>query len=181
MVRALLVLVFVTALVGGSVGTSGASAAPSRAETCGLGGSWVANQAETARYVAAINPTTTAITITSGALSATFHRGTFTFGSIGLKLKGRKGGATIKQELDIQSVAPYTAQASVIALRPGSFKITYISTVIKTSSGVTVPVRLPNLANRSGRGSLPYSCTARVLHLRVPAGAGNVTLTLRKG
>ena len=180
MLRTLLTSVFVVALVGGSVTHSDAAAAPASGQACRLGGSWVANRAETARYVAAINPTTTAITITSGALSATFHSGTFTFGSIGLELEGRKGAATIKQELDIQSVAPYTARARVIALRPGSFKITYISTVIKTSSGVTVPVRLPNLANRSGRGLLPYSCTPRVLHLRVPAGAGTVTLTLRK-
>jgi hypothetical protein len=179
--RALLVSIFVAALVAGAAAHSNASAAPTSAQACRLGGSWVANRAETARYVAAINPTTTAITITSGALSATFNSGTFTFGSIGLELKGRKGAATIKQELDIQSVAPYTAGASAIALRPGNFKITYISTVIKTSSGVTVPVRLPNLANRSARGSLPYSCTPRVLHLRVPAGGGNVTLTLRKG
>ncbi len=182
MSRTPLALLVAVALIGGTAttSTSTATAAPARGEACRLGGSWVANNAETARYVAAINPTTTAITITSGALSATFHGGTFTFGSIGLRLKGRKGSASIKQELDIQSVAPYTARASQLALGRGSFKITYISTVIKTSSGVTVPVRLPNVARRSPRGTLAYSCTARVLHLHVPAGAGTVTLTLRK-
>ncbi len=175
-----IVLAPILAAVVGALSVSPTHAAPAAATSCNLNGSWVANNAETARYVAAINPTTTAITITSGALSATFNRGTFTFGSIGLKLKGRKGGASIKQELDIQSVAPYTARARQIALGPGSFKITYISTVIKTSSGVTVPVRLPNLANRSPRGSLAYTCTASVLHLHVPAGAAGVTLTLRR-
>jgi hypothetical protein len=65
-------------------------------------------------------------------------------------------------------------------LGPGSFKITYINTVIHTSSGVTVPVRLPNLANRSPRMALAYSCTPSVLRLHVPAGAAGVTLTLRR-
>ena len=175
-------IVFTLALAGlvAALSVSPAYAAPAASTSCNLRGSWVANTAETARYVAAINPTTTAITITSGALSATFDRGTFTFGSIGLHLKGRKGGATIKQELDIQTVAPYTTVPGRLVLAAGSFKITYISTVIKTSTGVTVPVRLPNVGNRFPRTSLAYTCTPSVLRLHVPAGAAGVTLTMRR-
>lgn len=175
-----LVLALAFAAVLGALSVSPTSAATTTGTSCNLGGSWVASTAETARYVAAINPTTTAITITSGALSATFDRGKFTFGSIGLHLKGRKGAATIKQELDIQTAAPYTTRAGQLRLGPGSFKITYISTVIKTSSGTTVPVRLPAVANRSPRMSLAYTCTPSALHLHVPAGAAGVTLTLRR-
>ncbi len=35
-------------------------------------------------------------------MSATFDGGSFTFGSLGLKLKGRKGATRIKQEIDIE-------------------------------------------------------------------------------
>jgi len=175
-----IVLALALAAIVGVLPVSPTAAAPVNATSCNLHGSWVANNAETARYVAAINPTTTAITITSGALSATFNSGRFTFGSIGLHLKGVKGGALIKQELDILTKAPYTTAPGQLRLGPGSFKITYISTVIKTSNGVTVPVRLPNAGSRSPRMSLAYSCTPSVLHLHVPAGARGVTLTLRR-
>jgi hypothetical protein len=175
-----IVLALALAAFVGALAVSPTSAAPAATTSCNLSGSWVANNAETARYVAAINPTTTAISITSGALSATFDHGQFAFGSIGLHLKGSKGGATIKQELDIQTTAPYTTRAGQLRLGPGSFKITYISTVIKTSSGTTVPVRLPNIGNRAPRMSLAYTCTPSLLHLHVPAGAAGVTLTLRR-
>jgi len=56
----------------------------------------------------ALNPTTTAITLTrtSEALSATFDRGTFTIGSLGLKLKGVHGWDEDQAEIDIEAVAP---------------------------------------------------------------------------
>ena len=134
-----IVLAFALAAIVGVLPVSPTAAAPVNATACNLRGSWVANNAETARYVAAINPTTTAITITSGALSATFNSGRLTFGSIGLHLKGVKGSASIKQELDILTKAPYTTAPGQLRLGPGSFKITYISTVIKTSNGAHGP------------------------------------------
>lgn len=161
---------------------SGSSAAPGAAAACSLPGSWVASTAETNRYMQALNPTTTAITVTSGALSATFDRGTFTFGSLGLKLKGRKGAISIKEELDIEAVAPYTAAAGRISLGRGTYKLRYISVVITTSSGTTVPVRLPSTSTATPRGAAAYTCTPSTLRLRVPLGGGDrgVTLTLQR-
>ena len=70
-----IVLALALAAIVGVLPVSPTSAAPANATSCNLHGSWVANNAETARYVAAINPTTSAITVTSGALSATFTGG----------------------------------------------------------------------------------------------------------
>ena len=156
------------------------SAASARADACNLRGSWVASTAETTRYVQAINPTTTEIRVTSGALSATFADGRLTVGSIGLKLKGRKGRATIKQEIDIEAVAPYRVAGSRLALGRGTYKLIYISNVIKTSSGVTVNANLPNVNTPTPPSTVAYSCTPSTLRLHVAAGASGVTLTLRR-
>lgn len=169
------------AVVGSCLPVSGSSAATVATEACNLRGSWVANTAESTRYMRALNPTTTTITVTSGALSATFDRGSFTFGSLGLKLKGRKGATRIKQEIDIEAVAPYSAAAGRISLGRGTYKLRYISNVITTSNGVTVPVRLPSTSIATPRGGAGYTCTPNTLHLRVPLGGDRgVVLTLQR-
>lgn len=157
------------------------SAAPARSQACNLHGSWVASTAETSRYVSALNPTTTDIRVTSGALSATFDRGRLTVGSLGLKLTGRKGATRLKQEIDIEAVAPYRVEGSRLALGRGTYKLIYISSVITTSSGVTVDVDLPNTHTSTPPHSVPYSCTPSALRLRVAVGAsGGVTLNMRR-
>jgi hypothetical protein len=157
------------------------SAAPIGSQACNLRGSWVANTAETARYIGALNPTTTQIQVTSGALSATFDSGRLTVGAIGLKLTGRKGATRLKQEIDIEAVAPYRVAGSRLALGRGTYKLVYISSVITTSNGATVAVDLPNISTATPPSSVPYSCTPGTLRLRVSAGArGGVTLTMRR-
>lgn len=156
------------------------SAAPAGAQACNLRGSWVASNAETNRYLAAINPTTTRIRATSGALSATFTRGTLTVGSIGLQLSGRNSGTRIEQELDIAAVAPYSARGSRLELGRGTYKLVYIRSIIVTSSGTTVPVDLPPQRTATPPSTIPYSCTPSTLRLRVAAGAGGVMVTFRR-
>ncbi len=166
------------ALLAAGVATSTAAAAPLAGQSCNLRGSWVASTAEANRYFQEINPTTTGIKVQSGALSANFAGGKFTFGSLGLKLKGRKGATTIRQEIDMQAVAPYTVHGSQLRLGPGSYKLRYISVVVNTSSGSTIPLRLPNTGVRTAARSFPYSCTQNTLRLRVLAGATGVAVTL---
>ena len=88
------------------------AASTSSGQACNLRGSWVANTAVTSQYFQALNPTTGDIRVTSGALSATFDRGRFSLGSIGLHLVGTKGQTTIKEEIDLQSEAPYTVRGT---------------------------------------------------------------------
>ena len=174
--RALLLTTLLAALLASS-----STAAPSGAQACNLRGSWVASTAETNRYLRAINPTTTAITVQSGALSATFDRGTFTFGSLGLKLEGRKGQTRLEEEIDIEAVAPYRAAAGQLSLGRGTYKLRYVSVVITTSSGTSTSVRLSNQSVSTTPSAVPYTCTPSALRLRVPvATGGGVTLNLRR-
>ena len=177
--RAPLVLLIAAAL--SAVSFVPISAATSNGpEACNLRGSWVASRAETNRYLRAINPTTTDIRVTSGALSATFARGTLTVGSVGLRLIGRNSTSRLEQELDIQAAAPYRVDGARLALGRGTYKLVYISTVVTTSSGVVVPVDLPNQRRATPPTSVPYSCTPSTLRLRVAAGADGVQLTFRR-
>lgn len=180
MSRSSLALVLLAGLAAAGLGVSSAAAEPAASEACNLRGSWIASTAETNRYMQRLNPTTTAITVTSGALSATFDRGTFTFGSLGLKLKGRKGATKIKEEIDLEAVAPYRVAAGRLTLGRGTYKLRYISVVITTSSGVTTPVRLPSQSVATPGNAVPYSCTPSVLRLQVPVGASGVTLTMQR-
>ena len=128
----------------------------------------------------ALNPTTTRITVTRGALSATFDRGTFTFGGIGLELMGRKGRTSIKEQVDMEAVAPYRSRGGRIALGEGSYKLQYVSVVLVLAGGISTPVRLPNQSVDTPAQTVPYTCTGRTLRLHVPTPAGGaVTLTLR--
>ncbi|HET9243626.1 MAG TPA: hypothetical protein VFN99_09280 [Gaiella sp.] len=149
-------------------------------QACNLRGSWVASTAETNRYLRAINPTTTDVRATSGALSATFDRATLTVGSLGLRLTGRKGATTIKQELDVAAVAPYRVNGGRLALGRGTYKLVYVRSVVITSSGVTVPLDLPAQRRATPPSSVAYSCTPGTLRLRVAAAAGGVTVAFRR-
>jgi hypothetical protein len=181
MLRSRTSLLLVLAVAIGAVSVAPlSSASTNAAQACNLRGSWVASTAETNRYLRAINPTTTDIRVTSGALSATFHRGTLTVGSLGLRLTGRNSTSRLEQEIDIQAVAPYRVNGGRLALGRGTYKLVYISTVVITSSGITVPVDLPNQRRATPPSSVPYSCTPSTLRLRVAAGAGGVTLTFRR-
>ena len=176
--RLLPALLLAAAVAAGVASAAGASGSSSQA--CNLRRSWVASNAETNRYMQALNPTTTAITVTRGALSATFDRGTFTFGGIGLELTGRKGGTTIKEQVDMEAVAPYRSRVGRIALGAGSYKLRYVNVELILASGVSAPVRLPNQSVGTPPRTLPYTCTPRTLRLNVPTPAGGtVTLTLR--
>jgi hypothetical protein len=155
------------------------AATPLRAQACNLRGSWVANNAETQRYVQAINPTTGNIEVTSGALSATFDHGRFHFGSLGLHLVGTKGQTTIKEEIDIEASAPYHVVGRNLALGAGTFKLTYIDVILITHGRQAI-VHLPNQSTATPRQTLAYSCTPSALHLHVAAGAAGVTLTLHR-
>ncbi len=158
-----------------------ASATPVVGAACNLRGSWVASTAEANRYLRAANPTASSVTVTSGALSATFNRGVLTFGSLGLKLKVVTPGARLKQELTIESVAPYTASARRLTFGRGTYKLRYISAVVTTSSGITVPLRLPGASANVPASSTTYTCTPNLLNLRVPLANGRgVTLALRR-
>lgn len=158
----------------------GAVAASKRGQACNLRGSWVANNAETNRYFQALNPTTGDLRVASGALSATFTRGTWTFGGIGLHLVGRRGSTTIKEEIDLDATAPYTVRGATIHLGNGHYKLIHVHTTL-TTSGKTASVNLPNTNVATPPKDVPYRCTPRVLHLTVTAGLTNVTLTLRRG
>jgi hypothetical protein len=167
-------------LVASSTAAS-AFAAPAVGAACNLRGSWVASTAEANRYLRAANPTASSVTVTNGALSATFHRGILTFGSLGLKLKVVTPGARLKEEITIESVAPYTASAGRLSFGRGTYKLRYISAVVTTSSGITVPLRLPGSSATVPRSSTGYTCTPSVLRLRVPlAGGRGVTLALSR-
>ncbi len=178
--RASILISLLATALGFTLAAQSAGASPASTLACNLRGSWVASTAETDRYLAAINPTATAIHATSGALSASFVRGTLTVGSLGLQLSGRNGATTIDQEIDIAAVAPYRVSGSRLALGKGTFKLVYIRSVIVTSRGITVPVRLPPQRVRTPPSSVAYSCTPRELRLRVAAGASGVTVTFRR-
>ena len=83
------------------------SAVPQATQTCNPRGSWVKTAAETSRFAHAINPTTTDIHTAGGALSATFDRGVLTYGVLSLTIIGERAGSTIKEVVDIETVAPY--------------------------------------------------------------------------
>jgi hypothetical protein len=180
MLRSRVALLSLLALIGAASSVPFSSASSTVPQACNLRGSWVASNAETNRFLSAINPTATSIRATSGALSATFHRGTLTVGSIGLQLVGRKGATKIEQELDIAAVAPYRVSGSRLLLGRGTYKLVYIRSVITTSSGTVVPVNLPPQRRATPPSTLPYSCTPGSLRLRVAAGAGGVVVTFRR-
>ncbi len=177
--RSMFVLALAVAVIGTLVLVPFSAASPSSAQACNLRGSWVANTAVTNQYFQALNPTTGDIHVTSGALSATFARGRFSLGSIGLHLVGTKGQTTIKEEIDLQSEAPYTVRGTSIVLGRGTYKLVYINVVL-TTHGKSKQVNLPTHALSTPGHSLSYSCTPNVLQLHVPVGARTVTLTMRR-
>ena len=129
----------------------------------------------------ALNPTSSEIHLTQGALSATFTRTTFTLGGLSLGLVGRLGRSTLREVVDIEAVAPYRVRGSRIELGAGTYKIHYVSAKL-TRSGRTTALRLPNSSIRTPSSSVPYSCTPRVLHLTVAPGgtARGVMLALQR-
>lgn len=169
----------IVAILAGSVSSSRAeSSAP---QACNLRGSWVASASEASRYMAALNPTSSTIELTSGSLSATFTRTTFTFGGLSLHLVGKLGESTLREVVDIEAEAPYHVRGSHVDLGGGTYKLHYISAKL-TRRGRTTALRLPNSAIATPPRSVPYSCTPRVLNLQVsPGGTGRgVTLALRR-
>jgi hypothetical protein len=179
MVRRLSIVIALLVSVAAGLFADRTAAAPDAAQACNLRGSWTANNAETNQYFRAINPTTGDISVVSGALTATFTRRQWTFGGIGLKLVGHKGRTTIKEEIDLESTAPYTVHGSTIHLGAGSYKLIHISTVL-ISNGKSKSIRLPNTSIATPGNDVGYNCTPRVLHLQVAAGASTVTLTLAR-
>lgn len=180
MLRSRVPLALLAGAIGAALLVPLSSAAPETTSACNLRGSWVASAAETNRYLRAINPTTTDIRATSGALSATFGRGTLTVGSLGLRLTGRTGSTTIKQEVDIAAVAPYRVNGSRLALGRGTYKLVYVSSVVVTSSGTVLPLDLPPQRRATPPSSVAYSCTPSTLRLRVAAGVDGVQITFRR-
>jgi hypothetical protein len=180
MLRSRVPLALLAAAIGAALLVPLSTASSGATTACNLRGSWVASTAETNRYLRAINPTTTEIRATSGALSATFGRGTLTVGSLGLRLTGRKGATTIKQEIDIAAVAPYRVAGSRLALGRGTYKLVYVSSVVVTSRGTVVPLDLPPQRRATPPSSVAYSCTPSTLRLRVAAGAAGVPITFRR-
>jgi len=178
-VRRLPILIVVTVSVVAALFAGRSAASPDAAQACNLRGVWTANNAETNRYFQAINPTTGDISVVSGALSVAFTRRQWTFSGIGLKLVGQKGHTTIKEEIDLDATAPYTVHGSTIHLGPGSYKLIHVSTVL-ISNGVSKSIRLPNTSVATPGNDVGYTCTPRVLHLEVAAGASSVTLTLAR-
>jgi len=172
-------LVALAAVLCGVVSSSRAD--PARPQACNLRGSWVAKTAEADRYMQALNPTSSEIRLTHGALSATFTRTTFTFGGLSLGLVGKLGQSTLREVFDIEAVAPYRVRGTRIALGKGTYKIHYVSAKL-TQHGRTTALRLPNSALDTPASSVPYSCTPRVLHLTVAPGgtARGVMLALRR-
>ena len=166
-------------VLGGLVSSSRAE--PTRPQACNLRGSWVAGTQEASRYMAALSPGAADIRLTSGALTATFTRTTFTLGGLGLHLVGKLGGTTIKEEVDIEGVSPYRVHGSRLGLGRGSYKVHYVRATI-TVQGRTKPLRLPNSSIATPPSSVPYSCTPRVLQLAVAPGGvgGGVSLALRR-
>jgi hypothetical protein len=177
--HAAIALAVLAAVLGGIVSSS--RAAPSEPQACNLRGSWVAGTAEANRYMSALSPGATEIRLTSGALTATFTRTTFTLGGVGLHLVGKLGGTTIKEEVDIEGVAPYRVRGSRLALGRGTYKVNYVHATI-TVQGRTKPLRLPSSSVATPGSSVPYSCTPRVLHLTVaPGGTGRgVSLAMQR-
>jgi len=177
--HATIALAVLAAVLGGVVTSSRAQ--PTDAQACTLRGSWVANTAEADRYMQALNPTSSEIRLTQGSLSATFTRTTFTLGGLSLGLVGKLGQSTLREVVDIEATAPYRVRGNRISLGRGTYKIHYVSAKL-TQRGRTTALRLPNSAIATPASAVPYSCTARVLHLTVaPGGTGRgVSLALQR-
>jgi hypothetical protein len=168
------------ALAAAAAFASSAGATVDSAQACNLRGSWVASNAEANRYMQALSPSTSAITLTRGSLVATFSRNTFTFGGIGLELAGRRGQTKLEEQVDISAVAPYRVVGSRIALGRGSYKLRYVRVVLILAGGVSTPVRLPNQATATPPQTLAYTCAGRTLRLHVPTpSGGTVTISLQ--
>ena len=174
-------LISTTAVAALALGVASSSADPTSTQACNLRGSWVASAQEANRYMQALNPTSTAIALTSGSLTATFTRTTFTFGGVGLHLTGQLGRSMLREEVDIDASAPYRVRGSRLALGKGTYKIVYVNAKL-TQNGRTTTLRLPNSSIATPPSSLPYSCTPSVLRLTItPGGTGSrVTLPLRR-
>jgi len=172
---AAMILATAAAGLGGVVASSHAE--PSAPSACNLRGSWVASTDEADRYMTALNPTSTDLHLTSGALSATFTRTTFTFGGLSLMLVGRLGRSTLKEEVDIEGVAPFHVRGSHIDLGAGHYKIHYISARL-IRAGRTTQLHLPSSSLATPSSSVAYSCTPRLLHLEVAPGGSSRSVTL---
>jgi hypothetical protein len=170
--------VTLVAVAGATVASVGSSrASPAAPSACNLRGSWVANTAEADRYMSELNPTSSEIHLTSGALTATFTRTTFTFGGLSLHLVGRLGRSTLKEVIDIEGVAPYHVRGTRVELGRGTYKIHYVSAKL-IRSGRTTRLRLPSSSIATPPRAVPYSCTPRVLQLTIAPGGSSSTVLL---
>jgi hypothetical protein len=168
----------VGALAAALAATTGA--APSGTSACNLRGSWVAGTAEANRYMGALNPTASEITVARGSLTATFDRGTYTFGGLSLILVGKLGHTKIKEEVDIEATAPYTVRGTRIALGKGSYKLHYVHVQLIIPGG-SKTIHLADQALDTPPSSVAYRCTPRTLRLTVPTTAGSgVALNLQR-
>jgi len=156
-------------------------AAPAAPAACRLAGSWAAGTAEVNRYFRAINPTATQLAVTHGGLTATFDRGKFVFGGLGIGLDAQIGKTKLAQEIDIETAAPYRSAAGRIVLSRGTYRLHYVRAKLTTRQGATRLIQLPDQSATTPGGTVPYSCTRSTLRLRVPVGGTRgVTLTLHR-
>ena len=170
--------VILVAAAGATVASVGSSqASPAASSACNLRGSWVANTAEADRYMSALNPTSSEIHLTSGALSATFTRTTFTFGGLSLHLVGKLGRSTLKEIVDIEGVAPYHVRGAWVELGRGTYKIHYVSAKL-IRNGRTTRLSLPSSSIATPPSAVPYSCTPRELHLTIAPGGSSTSVML---
>lgn len=149
-------------------------------QACNLRGSWIADSAETSRYVrASFDPggVMTDLTVKGGPLIATFAGRSFTLGALNLKLTGRSRtpGLKIVEIVDLEMIAPYRVAGRRISLSRGTKTVKIVRAYFVTPTGSKrFPAknqRVPTIVS-----TVPYTCTATVLRLKLPVGRTGTTL-----
>ena len=128
-----------------------------------------------------INPTRSTITVVRGAMSATFDHGQLSYGALSLTLNAVLGTTRLKEVIDILTEAPYRVRGGRLVLGAGSYSLHYISAVLRTRTGATTRVRLPDQHVATGPVSVPIACSGSTLQWTVPLPAGGgVPLTFHR-
>lgn len=176
-VRLTLVSLVVVAVASASAATAGA--VPARSAACTLQGTWTASTASVNTYMARLLPTYT-IRVTAGRLVMSFTPSRWRFRSVGVRITGQRGRIVMRSGIVIDSQAAYTATATAVTLRGGSYSNEFVDASMEVS-GRTVPLPLPAQRGSSpGSQSLPYRCTPTSLTITVQAPSGPVPITLRR-
>ncbi len=177
-VRWLLGIISLAALVAIMLAPA-ADGGSERQQACNLHGSWIADSAETERYVRAFfnsGGVMTDLRVKGGPLIATFAGRTFTLGALNLKLTGDAAtpGLKIVEIVDLETVQPYRVASRRISLSRGTKTVTIVRAYFVTPTGSKrFPAKnqkVPVIA-----GMLPYTCTSTVLRLKLPVGRTGAT------